>query len=54
MRTTTWSPSGLACTLENVFGGVTVLIDQPVRPGEFCRYGDKLGTVEDVGIRSTR
>lgn len=41
-------------TLENIFGGVTVLVDQPVKPGEFCRYGDKLGTVEDVGIRSTR
>jgi len=41
-------------TLENIFGGVTVLIDQPVRPGEFCRYGDKIGIVEEVGIRSTR
>jgi MscS family membrane protein len=41
-------------TLENIFGGVTVLIDQPIKPGEFCRYGDKLGTVEEVGIRSTR
>jgi MscS family membrane protein len=22
--------------------------------GHFCRYGDKLGTVEDIGVRSTR
>ncbi len=41
-------------TLENVFGGVTVLTDQPVRVGDFCRFGDRVGTVEDIGIRSTR
>jgi MscS family membrane protein len=42
-------------TLENVFGGITVLVDQPVVPGEFCRWdGDKVGTVEEVGLRSTR
>jgi len=22
--------------------------------GDFCRYGDKLGTVEEIGLRSTR
>jgi MscS family membrane protein len=41
-------------TIENIFGGVSVLLDQPVRPGDFCRFGDKLGTVEDIGVRSTR
>ena len=41
-------------TLENVFGGVAVLVDEPVRPGQFCRFGDTLGTVEEVGLRSTR
>jgi len=41
-------------TVENVFGGVSVLVDQPVRPGDFCRFGDKVGTVEDIGLRSTR
>ena len=41
-------------TLENLLGGVMVVADQPVRVGDFCRYGDKLGVVEDVGIRSTR
>jgi MscS family membrane protein len=41
-------------TLENVFGGITILADQPVRPGEFCRFGDKIGTVEEIGLRSTR
>ena len=41
-------------TLENFFGGISVLVDQPVRPGDFCKFGDKLGTVEDIGVRSTR
>lgn len=41
-------------TLENLFGGITLAVDQPVRVGEFCRFGDKLGTVEDIGLRSTR
>ncbi len=41
-------------TVENVFGGVSVLIDQPVRPGDFCKFGNTVGTVEDIGLRSTR
>jgi MscS family membrane protein len=41
-------------TLENLFGGISLIVDQPVRVGDFCRFGDKLGTVEEVGLRSTR
>ncbi|MFQ5665043.1 MAG: mechanosensitive ion channel family protein [Candidatus Binatia bacterium] len=41
-------------TVENLFGGVTLIADQPVRVGDFCRFGDKIGTVEDIGMRSTR
>jgi MscS family membrane protein len=41
-------------TLENLFGGLTLILDQPVRVGDFCRFGDRLGTVEEVGLRSTR
>jgi MscS family membrane protein len=41
-------------TVENLFGGVTVILDQPVRVGDFCRFGDRIGTVEEVGLRSTR
>ncbi|UCF01513.1 MAG: mechanosensitive ion channel, partial [Deltaproteobacteria bacterium] len=25
-----------------------------VRVGDFCRFGDKMGTIEEIGIRSTR
>jgi MscS family membrane protein len=41
-------------SLENLFGGVTIVADQPVRVGDFCRFGDQVGTVEDIGLRSTR
>jgi MscS family membrane protein len=41
-------------TLENLFGGVAVTSDKPILVGDFCRYGDKVGTVEDIGLRSTR
>jgi len=41
-------------TIENFFGGMTLVTDQPIRVGDFCRFGDKVGTVEQVGLRSTR
>jgi MscS family membrane protein len=41
-------------TLENLFGGVAVISDEPIRVGDFCRFVDKFGTVEDIGLRSTR
>jgi MscS family membrane protein len=41
-------------SLENLFGGITLIFDQPVHVGDFCRFGDRVGTVEDIGLRSTR
>jgi MscS family membrane protein len=41
-------------TIENLFGGISLVMDQPVRVGDFCKYGEGVGTVEDVGLRSTR
>ena len=41
-------------TLENLFGGITIVSDQPIRVGDFCRVGEYLGTVQAVGLRSTR
>jgi MscS family membrane protein len=41
-------------SLENLFGGITLIFDQPVHIGDFCRFGDRVGTVEDIGLRSTR
>jgi MscS family membrane protein len=41
-------------TIENLFGGVAITTDQPVLVGDFCRFGDRSGIVEDIGLRSTR
>ena len=41
-------------TIENFFGGVAVISDRPVALGDFCKFGDLVGTVEDIGLRSTR
>ncbi len=41
-------------TVENLFGGVTLIADQPVRVGDVCRFGDTEGVIEDIGLRSTR
>lgn len=41
-------------TLENVIGGISLIADQAVRVGDFLKLGDVQGTVEDVGLRSTR
>jgi len=41
-------------TIENLIGGLNLFADKPIRVGEFCQYGDAIGTVEAVGIRSTR
>jgi MscS family membrane protein len=41
-------------TLENLFGGITIIMDEPMRVGDFCKVGDQMGTIEDIGVRSTR
>jgi MscS family membrane protein len=45
---------GAQKTLENVIGGVSLLMDKAVHAGDFCEIGGKLGTVEDIGLRSVR
>ena len=41
-------------TVENLFGTVSIGIDQPMREGDFVKIGDTLGTVEQIGLRSSR
>jgi MscS family membrane protein len=41
-------------TIENLIGGISLFAVQPVRVGDFCRFGDKMGTVEEVGLYATR
>ena len=41
-------------TVENLFGGLAVVGDRPVQEGDFCKVGDQQGTVERIGLWSTR
>jgi MscS family membrane protein len=41
-------------TVENLFGTLSIGVDQPLREGDFVRVGDLVGTVESIGLRSTR
>lgn len=41
-------------TLENLFGAFAIGADQPFREGDFVRIDDVQGTVEVIGLRSTR
>jgi MscS family membrane protein len=45
---------GAQKSLENLIGGVTLLMDKAVHVGNFCKIGNQLGTVEDVGLRSVK
>lgn len=40
-------------TLENLIGAITLYSARPVSPGDFCRFGDIVGSVEEIGLRST-
>jgi MscS family membrane protein len=41
-------------TVENLFGAFTLGFDQPFRVGDFVKIEDFLGTVESIGLRSTK
>jgi MscS family membrane protein len=41
-------------TVENLFGAVAIGLDQPIREGDFVKVEDFVGTVEAIGLRSTR
>ena len=48
-------------TLENLIASLTLYFDKPLKVGDFCRYGEdpssgflRIGTVEEIGLRSTR
>jgi MscS family membrane protein len=40
--------------MEDVFGAITLYAQQPVRVGDFCRVGKVTGTIEEIGLRTTR
>jgi MscS family membrane protein len=41
-------------TLENVIAGASLIFDQAVRVGDFLKMGEIVGTVDHIGLRSTR
>jgi MscS family membrane protein len=45
---------GAQKTLENLFGAFSIGVDQPFVEGDFVKIEDFVGTVEAVGLRSTR
>jgi MscS family membrane protein len=45
---------GAQKTFENLLGGITILTDKALQIGDACRVGDQRGTVEDIGLRSTK
>lgn len=45
---------GAQKTLENLFGTLSIGVDQPMREGDVVKLYDFLGTVEQIGLRSTR
>jgi len=40
--------------LEDMMGALTIFTQAPIRVGDFVRYGAETGTVEDIGLRTTR
>ena len=45
---------GAQKTIENFVGSLTIIADQPLRVGDYCKVDDTAGTVEQIGMRSTR
>jgi MscS family membrane protein len=41
-------------TLENLIGGISLLLDRAVQVGDFCKIGERVGTVADIGLRSLK
>jgi len=41
-------------TVENIIGAITLYTSAPVKIGNFCRFGNSFGVVEEIGLRSTR
>lgn len=53
-----WSGNGstfaLQRPIENLISGITLYASEPVAAGNFYRFGGKIGTVEEIGLRATK
>ena len=41
-------------SVENLIGSITIYASQPVHVGDFCKFGEHLGVVEEIGLRATQ
>ena len=41
-------------SLEDLIGAIIIYASRPVRVGDFCKFGNTLGTVEEIGLRATQ
>ena len=44
---------GLQNIAQNFVSGVILLVEQPVRKGDFVKVGGALGVIDDIGLRAT-
>jgi MscS family membrane protein len=40
--------------LEDMMGALTIFNQAPFRVGDLCKYAGEMGTIEDIGLRTTR
>lgn len=40
--------------LQDLFGGISIIVRDTIRVGDFCRVADQTGTIEEIGLSSTR
>ena len=40
--------------IEDMMGALSIFSQAPIRVGDLCKYGTVLGTIEDIGLRTTR
>jgi MscS family membrane protein len=41
-------------TVENIIGAITLYTSAPVKIGNFCKFNNSVGFVEEIGLRATR
>jgi potassium efflux system protein len=45
---------GLQNIAQNFISGIIVLVEQPIRRGDFIKVGEAYGVVDDIGLRATQ
>ncbi|QSR18982.1 mechanosensitive ion channel family protein [Novosphingobium sp. KA1] len=45
---------GARQAVEDLIGGIALLLDRPVQVGDLCRIDGEVGRVDEIGLRSTR